>query len=259
VATLPAARNLGFEIKDIADMENLLNLFVAALGITLVDIDNAMYTTSRIGTLESRRRLALFLSLLLEFIGRLGLLVLFAMLTNEQEPLFRLFGIEFSIETIALFVAGGYLLISSALELTTMLRKDDGKTKVIIQAPRSLGMLLLQMSLILTLMSVDTILVIMSQVTALGIALFLLLFSAAFRLFFVQRLVHFIELYPAVQIFVTVLLMAIGIELIVQGLGMDFEAAFNMLLILVVVIFIGIQRNKMNNQQPENNRQESTT
>ena len=90
-------------------------------------------------------------------------------------------------------------------------------------------------------MSVDTVLVITSQNTTLGIALFLLIFSAVLRLFFVDRLVYFIAQYPAVEVFVTVLLMAIGAELIIQGLGYDFEAIFNLLLILTILIFISLQ------------------
>ncbi len=69
------------------------------------------------------------------------------------------------------------------------------------------------------------------------------------RLFFVDRLVIFIEKYPLVEVFVTFLLMAIGTELIVQGLGFDVEAFFNLLLILIIIIAVGIQRRKPNSAE----------
>jgi hypothetical protein len=80
-----------------------------------------MYTTKRISGLATRRRLALVLSLALEFIGRLGLLFIFLSFAGAQKPLFELFGIQFTIETISLFVAGFYLLISNGREVTAVL------------------------------------------------------------------------------------------------------------------------------------------
>ena len=228
-------------------MDNLLNLIIAALGITLVDIDNAVYSSSQVGTLKTHRRMALVLLLGLEFIGRLFLLALFAILTNEQEPLFIIFGVEITIETLALLLAGSYLLISNGQEFVGRLRSREDETTAAAEQGQNFVSFLIKTSLVLTLMSVDTVLVISSQVTTLGVALFLLIFSAVLRLFFVDWLVIFIARYPAVEVFVIVLLMAIGTELIVQGLGYDFEAIFNLLLILTILIFIGLQRRKREN------------
>ncbi len=47
--------------------------------------------------------------------------------------------------------------------------------------------------------------------------------------------------YPVIMVFVTVVLMAIGAELIVQGFGYDFEAVFNLLLILAILLFAVMQ------------------
>ena len=79
---------------------------------------------------------------------------------------------------------------------------------------------MLEMTILLTIMSVDTALVVVSTTTVLGVMLFSLLFSAIVRLMFIERLVGFVQTYPAVRVFFLVLLVMIGSELIVQGLGL---------------------------------------
>ena len=110
-------------------MDALLRLLIQGLGIALVDVDNAMYSTRRINGLNTRRRLALVLSLALEFIGRLGLLFIFISFAGAQKPLFELFGIQFTIETISLFVTGFYLLLSNGRELTAILRNRNAEER----------------------------------------------------------------------------------------------------------------------------------
>jgi predicted tellurium resistance membrane protein TerC len=220
---------------------DILTFLSQALGITLVDIDNAMYTTGRISALTERRRLALGLSLALEFVGRLLLLWLFLVLTNETEPLFTIFGFEFTLESIALLGAGGYLLISNSRELTAFLQHDK-QQEATLETTQSFSSLMIEMGVVLTIMSIDTVLVITTLTTAIGLALSLLLFSALVRLFFVERLVHFIELYPAVRVFILILLIAIGVELIIQGFGLDVEVLFNILVIIAILVYITYQR-----------------
>ena len=99
-------------------MSQLLTLLQQSIFITTIDLDNATYTTSAIQPLkpENQKR-AIFWSTLIEFVGRLALAGLFLFLTNEDEPLFTLFGIEFTIESISLFGAGVFLLIRNGREL----------------------------------------------------------------------------------------------------------------------------------------------
>ncbi|MCP4358476.1 MAG: hypothetical protein GY796_10715 [Chloroflexi bacterium] len=226
-------------------MNEIIALLLQAVSITLVDIDNAMYSTGQLTLLSSHRRLVLILSLALELLGRLGLLWLFAVLTSEREPLFTLFGIKFTIESISLFAAGLYLLVSNARELTHTLHQkaDDTQNAEITSQTVSIH-LLLEMGLVLTVMSVDTVLVVMNLTTAAPLILFFLLFSAGLRLLFVDKLIYFVDKYPAVQVFILVLLILIGSELIVQAMGLDNELIFNVLLLMATSIFIVYQRRK---------------
>jgi len=226
-------------------VNQIITYLFQAVSITLVDIDNAMYTTGQLTLLSSHRRLVLILTLALELLGRLGLLWLFAVLTSEREPLFTLFGIEFTIESISLFAAGVYLLISNARELTHTLHPKENDAQNAETTPQTASIrLLLAMGLILTVMSVDTVLVLMNLTTAVPLILFFLLFSAAVRLLLIDKLVYFVDKYPAVQVFILVLLILIGGELMVQAMGLDNELIFNVLLLMITLIFIAYQRQK---------------
>ena len=221
----------------------ILAFLSLAIGVTVIDIDNAMYATSQISTLEERRRLALGFSLVLEFVGRLILVWLFFTLTNETEPLFIINGFEFTLEVIALLFAGGYLLISTSQEIRKIWQPQM-RQEAALRRRRSFARHMLEMGIVLIIMSIDTVLVVTSLTISVGLVLSLLLFSAFVRFFFVERLVHFVELYPAVQVFILVLLIAIGVELIIQGLGIDVEPLFNILIIIAVLIYIAYQKRK---------------
>ena len=91
-------------------------------------------------------------------------------------------------------------------------------------------------------MGFGVVLVVVSTTTALGVMLFLLLFSAIVRLLFIERLVGFVRAYPAVRVFILVLLVMIGTELIGQGLGLDVEIFFNALLVFASLVFITYRR-----------------
>ena len=221
----------------------ILAFLSLAIGVTVIDIDNAMYATSQISTLEERRRLALGFSLVLEFVGRLVLVWLFFTLTNETEPLFIINGFEFTLEVIALLFAGGYLLISTSQEIRKIWQPQM-RQEAALRRRRSFARHMLEMGIVLIIMSIDTVLVVTSLTISVGLVLSLLLFSAFVRFFFVERLVHFVELYPAVQVFILVLLIVIGVELIIQGLGIDVEPLFNILIIIAVLIYIAYQKRK---------------
>jgi predicted tellurium resistance membrane protein TerC len=127
-------------------MDALLRLLIQGLGVALVDVDNSMYTTKRISGLNTRRRLAVVLSLALEFVGRLGLVYFFLSVAGAQKPLFEVFGLQFTVETISLFVAGAYLLISNGRELTAVLRNPTAAESDQPAAVTSFPRLMLEMT-----------------------------------------------------------------------------------------------------------------
>jgi predicted tellurium resistance membrane protein TerC len=91
-------------------MQYLLELVKLGAATTLLDVDNALYMTAAIEPLPpEKQKKAIFWGLLLEFSARILLVLVFGFLASGTEPLFKIFGIEFTAETISLLAAGIFL------------------------------------------------------------------------------------------------------------------------------------------------------
>lgn len=227
-------------------MDLLLTLLQQSIFITSIDIDNATYTTGAIQRLKpEQQQSAIFWATCLEFIGRLLLVALFLVLTNEEEPLFTLFGVEFTIDSISLFVAGAFLLISNGRELINFFRTKGvpGEEPHLITSDRFRDVLR-EMGLVLTILSIDTVLAGLGMATGLLSLILLFLVSAVVRLLFVRQIAAFVRKYPAINIVIFTLLVLIGAELILQGFGPDFEPIFNTVLVVAIVVAIIYHRRR---------------
>ena len=99
-------------------MVQLLILLKQGILVTLLDVDNAVYMTSRIESLQLRKqRQAIRWGLLAEFICRIGAVSLFGSLLRENATLFTLLGVNFTLDSISLFIAGSFLLYRNSREL----------------------------------------------------------------------------------------------------------------------------------------------
>jgi predicted tellurium resistance membrane protein TerC len=226
-------------------MSQILTLLQQSIFITSIDLDNATYTTSAIQHLKpEKQQIAIFWSTILEFIGRLLLVALFLILTNENEPLFQLFGVEFTIESISLLGAGTFLLIRNGRELIGFFRTQGEPHEAQSVRVSSFGRVLFEMGVVLTIMSIDTVLAGLGITSVLSSLLFLFLFSAVVRLLFVRQIAAIVVRYPAINIVILTFLILIGIELIIQGLGVDIEPLFNLIMVVALIVTIIYHRQK---------------
>jgi predicted tellurium resistance membrane protein TerC len=193
-------------------LEQLLTLLRLGVSTTLLDVDNALYMTATVDPLspEEQKR-AIRWGLFIEFLARLGLVVVFGYLASGTEVLFEVFGISFTVETLSLLAAGLFLI--------------------------------LEMSLVNALLSVDTVIALTGSAIGSGaqfwLVIFLLLFSAVVRLLFVQEIARFIQRYPATNIIILMFLIVIGLELTAQGLGARIpEILFNGLMLLALLVAV---------------------
>jgi predicted tellurium resistance membrane protein TerC len=97
--------------------------------------------------------------------------------------------------------------------------------------------------LVNALLSVDTVIALTGSALGSGAAfaaiLYLLLFSAVVRLFFVRQIARFIKRYPATNIIILTFLSLIGLELISLGLGLRLpELLFSALMLLALLLTI---------------------
>ncbi|MCB0163812.1 MAG: hypothetical protein KDI79_06285 [Anaerolineae bacterium] len=223
----------------------MLTLLQQSLYMTSIDLDNATYTTNAIQRLKpQQQQMAIFWGTLLEFIGRLILLTIFIVLTNEEKPLFTLFGVEFTVDALSLFGAGVFLMVRNGRELIDFFRTNDQPEHSQPTKEGRFWNVVLEMGVVLTVMSIDTVLAGLGIAGSLLILIYLFLFSAVVRLLFVRHIATFVRRYPAINIVILTLLVLIGAELIVQGFGLDFEPLFNTILMAALVTAIIYHRQR---------------
>ena len=218
-------------------MDFILTLLLAGLAITLLDVDNALYMTSVVDQLKpQQQQKAIFFGLLIELAGRLFLLFFFFNILSGDQTLFTLFGIDFSIETISLLIAGLFLFVRSSKDLIEFF-KERGEQKEdynIKQLPYR--QLMIEMSFVNILLSIDTVVAVGGMAQELWFIVYVLTFSGVVRLLFVREIARFIRKYPAMNIVAQVFLIMIGLELIAQAMGLDAEPVFNAALLGAGVI-----------------------
>jgi predicted tellurium resistance membrane protein TerC len=224
-------------------MQYLLELIRLGGMTTLLDVDNALYMTAAIEPLsKEKQKRAIFWGLVIEFAARILLVLIFGFLASGTEPLFEIFGIEFTAETIALLAAGIFLIIRSTRELFDFFfgSEESEPAKDQAQAPaKSFTRLLAEMTLVNIQLSIDTVIAIVGSAITSGaqfaLVLYMLTFSAGVRLLFVQQIAGLIKRYPATNIIILVFLTIIGIELSAQGLGLAVpEMLFNSMMLIAL-------------------------
>jgi predicted tellurium resistance membrane protein TerC len=230
---------------------------LAGLVDDALDVDNALYMTSAIEELPAdEQKRAIRWGLLIEF-GPSGAGSDLWLPGQWNGGGFELFGIEFTAETVSLLGAGLFLLIRSLRELFRFIIGDGEPEAEPDQVQgRSFDSILIEMSLVNALLSVDTVIAITGSAVSgggeLAAVIYLLLFSGVVRLIFVREIARFIKRYPATNIFILTFLIIIGIELTTQGLGVVVpERMFNGLMLLALLVTVVYQWRFTRPEKPE--------
>ena len=227
-------------------MIQLLNLLQKAMVVTLLDADNAVYMTSAIKHLPFRKqKQAIMWGLLAEFAGRIALVGLFYSLFSENETIFTLLGIKFTPDSISLFIAGTFLLYNGSSELYEFLTSTEKPQEQ--KLPQvSFLRLMVEMTVVNFLLSIDTIVVVSSRGLDLSSIIFIFLVSAIIRLFAIDKMAQFIRKYPSMKIVILIFVILIGFELFFEGLWFNFpEEIFNTVMILAIIVAIIHQRRRL--------------
>jgi predicted tellurium resistance membrane protein TerC len=225
-------------------MSQLLALLVQGLIGSAFDIDNALYMTSVLQTVrpERQRRLIAW-GLLVELMARLLLVALFRTVFSGSQILFTLFSLAFSLDSLALLGAGAFLFVRSGRELIDLIKERGGEDTHSPADDQPFWRLLLEMSLVNLLLSVDTLVALMATVSELWVLVYIFLFSALLRLLFVQQIAALVRRIPGVHIVLLSLLVLIGMELFAHGLGLKVpETLFNTAVLAALIGAILYQR-----------------
>ena len=220
-------------------MVQLLTLLKQGILSTLLDVDNAVYMTSRIKHLSfKKQKQAIIWGLLIEFIGRIALISFLGSLLRENKVLFTLLGVKFTPDSISLFIAGAFLLYKSIGDLHEFLTKQEQPDQLQ-PLEASFWQIMGEMAIVNLILSIDAIIVISARASDLSSIIFIFAISAIIRLFSLEKLAQFIQKYSSINIFISIFMILVGLELFLQGLWFQFpEEIFNAVMVLAIVLTV---------------------
>ncbi len=229
-------------------LDQLPHFLWLGLVATTLDVDNALYMTSSIQARDEKEQKRLILwGLIAEYIARFILVLVAFYLATGKEVLFTLMGLEVTPQTIALFGAGIFLFYSSAKDLVGFYSgeaEEDDATKAVAKA--AFGTVLLQMTIVNTVLSIDTVVAVAGMTNVLLGAAIILGVSALMRFLFVRQIAGFLSAHPETKIVIYTFLMLIGLQLILQAVHDDLpDAAFNIVMLIALAVALFGHRNKV--------------
>ncbi len=203
----------------LARPETWLSLITLSIMEIVLGIDNVIFISLVTSKLPAKnqnkaRRLGIFLALFI----RLILLSFISYIVNEMvDPIFSLFGHDFSWRDIILLSGGLFLLYKSTLEIYEMLEVDheDQSKKV----NPTFWNVVLQVIIIDIVFSFDSIITAVGLVKELPIMITAVVISMVIMLFFSSVIAAFIDKHPSIKLLALAFLLTIGLLLVAEGFG----------------------------------------
>ena len=226
-------------------MVQLLILLRQGILSTMLDVDNAVYMTSRIKNLPfKKQKQAIIWGLLIEFIGRIALLGFLGSLLSENKVFFSLVGVKFTPDSISLFIAGSFLLYKSSGDLYEFLTQREQPSQL--KPPEASFLRIMgEMAVVNLILSIDAIIVVSARASDFPSMIVIFAISALVRLCSLEKLAQFIQKYSSINIFISIFMLLVGLELFLEGLWFKFpEEIFNAVIVLAIVLTIVDRRRR---------------
>ena len=191
----------------------------------VLGIDNVVFISILAGKLpvEQQKR-ARRLGLLLAMGMRIVLLFSLSWMIRLTDPLFGVFGKDFSGRDLILLIGGLFLLGKSTYEIHHRLEGEEGEASQRV-AP-SFQAVLIQIILLDMVFSLDSVITAVGMVDQIGVMVAAVVISVAFMMVFAGPISRFIEKHPTVKILALSFLLLIGMTLIADGLGQHISKGY---------------------------------
>lgn len=234
-----------------------VDTWVALLTLTFMEIvlgiDNIIFISIVAGKLpEDQQKKARVGGLALALIMRILLLFSITWLIGLTEPVFALFGFDFSWRDIILAAGGIFLIVKSVLEIHEKVEVHDIQKEV--TAAKSFTFAILQIVMLDIIFSFDSILTAVGLTEEITLMIIAVTVSIIIMMIFARAVGEFVNRFPTIQILALSFLILIGFMLVMEGLeyhvpkGYIYFAVFFSLVIEMLNIRF---RKKQQSQQEE--------
>ncbi len=199
-----------------------LDSWIALITLTALElvlgIDNIIFISILVQKLpakrrETARRTGLFLAMFM----RIGLLFTLTWLIGLTAPLFSVLGNEISGRDIILMSGGLFLLWKSTTEIHHMFGPEKPNDPIVVKA--ILWKVILQITLVDLVFSLDSIITAVGMVEHLSIMIVAVVLSISLMMLFAPAIGRFVDQHPTIKMLALSFLVVIGVVLISDGLG----------------------------------------
>lgn len=184
----------------------------------VLGVDNIIFISILAGKLpEHQRAKARQLGIAVAAVSRLALLFSIAWIVSLTNPVFTLFGNDFSWRDLILIGGGVFLLVKAVNEMHNKLEGEHGAKGAAVQATFA--------AVIVQIMILDMVFALDSIITAVGMTphvslMVVAILGATLVMVFLAKAIHeFVQRHPTVKILALSFLLLIGVVLIADGAG----------------------------------------
>ena len=182
----------------------------------ILGIDNIIFISILVGRLpENKRNFARRTGLILAMAARLALLFSIAWVVTLKEPWFSILSQQISGKDIIMIGGGLFLIAKATHEIHMSLEGTEGKK--IIHATMSLGAVLLQISLLDIIFSLDSVITAVGLAKHISIMAIAIVISVMIMLFAAEAIGKFVDTHPTVKMLALSFLIMVGFTLIAEG------------------------------------------
>lgn len=198
-----------------------VDTWVALLTLTFMEIvlgiDNIIFISIVAGKLpEEQQKKARIGGLSLALIMRVLLLFSITWLIGLTEPVFAMFGYDFSWRDIILAAGGIFLIVKSVLEIHEKVEVHDIQKEV--TAAKTFTFAILQIVMLDIIFSFDSILTAVGLTEEITLMIIAVVVSIIVMMVFARAVGDFVNKYPTIQILALSFLILIGFMLVMEGL-----------------------------------------
>lgn len=192
----------------------------------VLGIDNVIFV-SLIGAKlpHKQARIARIFGLSLALLFRLASLTVLTWLIALTEPVLSVAGRHFSWRDIVLVAAGLFLIVQATLEIHGEI-DDDPDEPEIVNRPRALGFVVLNIAVMDLVFSFDSILTAIGIAKELAIMVIAILISILIMYLAANAVARFIHAYPTTKVLALCFLVLIGVSLLAEGSGIEIPRAY---------------------------------
>ncbi len=188
---------------------------LAALEIVL-GIDNIIFISVLVARLPKHQRdLARRLGLGLAMIARLGLLFSISLMMSLTAPLVTVLNQAISGRDVILIVGGLFLLAKATHEIHNSLEGEIDESSP--SAPTSLGMMLLQITALDIVFSLDSVITAVGLVNNVTVMATAIILAVLVMMLAARPIGDFVDTHPTIKILALSFLILVGVTLMVEG------------------------------------------